>query len=417
MRRLIVCICVAVPGIAVVAPLAGCSFFVRRLGGAFSHAPGEMADGLSAGARRLVDEAFRDIDPATLVDHHAHVAGLGAGGTGCTVNPEMRSFWHPVKRFKYSIYLSAAGVDDLERADRQFVERLADLVRSTPRHGRLLILAFDRRYAKDGTIDEAGTEFHVPNEYAFAVAREFPDVFVAAISVHPYRKDAPAELSKWAAQGARVVKWLPNAMGIDPSDPLCDPFYDRMKELGLVLLSHGGEEQAVDGEENQRLGNPLLLRRALDRGVKVIVAHGAGLGENVDLDSPGREPVPNFDLFLRLMGEEKYKGLLFGEISAMTQYNRIGTPLTTLLRRADLQERLVNGSDYPLPAINALIRTKSLVSQGYLSEEERAGLNEIYDYNPLLFDFVLKRTIRAPGTGERFQASVFMERPGLAVTK
>ena len=99
----------------------------------------------------------------------------------------------------------------------------------------------------------------------------------------------------------------------------------------------------------------------------------------------------------------------------MTQYNRIGAPLTTLLRRADLQERLVNGSDYPLPAINALIRTKSLVAQGYLSEEERAGLNEIYDYNPILFDFVLKRTIRAPGTGEKFKASVFQEHPALPV--
>ena len=37
-----------------------------------------------------------------------------------------------------------------------------------------------------------------------------------------------------------------------------------MKELDLVLLSHGGEEKAVEAEEDQKLGNPLLLRRALD---------------------------------------------------------------------------------------------------------------------------------------------------------
>ena len=411
------CICVAVPGIALVAPLGGCSFFASRLGGAFTHAPGEMAEGLSVDARRLVDDAFRDIDPAKLIDYHAHVAGLGTDESGCTVNPEMRSFWHPVKRFKFSIYMSAAGVKDLARADRQYVERLVDLVRHTPRHGRILILAFDRRYAKDGAVLESETEFHVPNEYAFGLAREFPDVFVAAMSVHPYRKDALDELSKWAARGGRMIKWLPNAMGIDPSDPACDAYYDRMKELGLVLLSHGGEEQAVDGEENQRLGNPLLLRRPLDRGVTVIVAHCAGLGENVDLDSPDREPTTNFELFLRLMGEEKYAGRLFGEISAMTQYNRIGTPLTMILRRPDLQDRLVNGSDYPLPAINALVRTKSLVRAGYLTEGERTGLNEIYDYNPLLYDFVLKRTIRAPVTGERFKPTVFQQHPDLLVTK
>jgi len=45
----------------------------------------------------------------------------------------------------------------------------------------------------------------------------------------------------------------------------------------------------------------------------------------------------------------------------MTQFNRIGKPLTTILAREDLHERLINGSDYPLPAINFLIRTRSLV--------------------------------------------------------
>ena len=54
-------------------------------------------------------------------------------------------------------------------------------------------------------------------------------------------------------------------------------FTKKMKELDLILLSHGGEEKAVEADEDQKLGNPLLLRRALDHGVKVIVAHCAGL--------------------------------------------------------------------------------------------------------------------------------------------
>jgi mannonate dehydratase len=123
--------------------------------------------------------------------------------------------------------------------------------------------------------------------------------------------------------------------------------------------------------------------------------------------------VPNFDLFLRLMGEEKYKGLLFGEISAVLQYNRFGVSLETLLRRSDLHDRLVNGSDYPLPAINALIRTSSLVSAGFLSKEERKALNELYEWNPLIFDFVLKRTVHLPGRDRRFPASIFMRNAGL----
>jgi mannonate dehydratase len=118
--------------------------------------------------------------------------------------------------------------------------------------------------------------------------------------------------------------------------------------------------------------------------------------------------VPNFDLFLRLMSEKRYEGLLFADISAMTQYNRIGRPLTTILQREDLHERLVNGSDYPLPAVNLLIRTRALVQQGYITKDERACLNEIYDYNPLLFDFALKRSIKLPGTQRSLSAKVFM---------
>jgi len=180
-----------------------------------------------------------------------------------------------------------------------------------------------------------------------------------------------------------------------------------MKELDLILLSHGGEEKAVEAEEDQKLGNPLLLRRALEHGVKVIVAHCAGLGQNEDLEAADKRLTDNFDLFMRLMDEPRYEGLVFGEISAMTQFNR-AEKLTTLLERDELHHRLVNGSDYPLPAVNIVIRTKILAKQGYITTSERNLLNEIYDYNPLLFDFVLKRTIKLPGTSKRFPAPMFM---------
>ena len=51
-----------------------------------------------------------------------------------------------------------------------------------------------------------------------------------------------------------------------------------MKKYRMILLSHTGEEQAVEAEENQRLGNPLLLRRPLELGIRVIMAHSASLG-------------------------------------------------------------------------------------------------------------------------------------------
>lgn len=388
---------------------------IHSIGGAFKRQPEELDRKLSDKSSDLVKHAFADIDSEKLIDHHVHVAGLGVGGTKTFVNPKMRTWKHPFHRLKFKVYMSSAGVDDETKADPQVIERLARLVGHIQGHGKHRLLAFDKHYRRDGSVNLEKTEFYVPNEYVFAVAQQHPDLFVPNISVNPYRPDALAELEKWSQRGARVVKWLPNAMGIDPSDPQCDPFYRKMKELNLILLSHGGEEKAVEAEEDQKLGNPLLLRRALDHGVKVIVAHCAGLGTNEDLDSKDRKQCDNFDLFLRLMDEKRYEGLVFGEISAMTQFNRSGKPLQTILKREDLHERLVNGSDYPLPAVNVLIRTRPLVKQGYLTTAEGECLHEIYDYNPLLFDFVLKRHLKRPGTSQKLPAAIFMTNPALSV--
>ncbi len=388
---------------------------IHLIGGASKQPPHAINEKMSQGASDLIKRAFDDVDPQRLVDHHVHIAGLGSNGSKAFVNAKMRTWKHPFHRLKFKVYMSSAGVEDEHRADTQFFQRLTDLASNIPNHGKHRLLAFDKYYSPEGSVNLEKTEFYVPNEYVFKLSEQRPDLFVPNISVNPYRPDAVAELEKWARRGARVVKWLPNAMGIDPSDPRCDAFYQKMKELDLILLSHGGEEKAVEAEEDQKLGNPLLLRRPLDQGVKVIVAHCAGLGTNEDLDSPDRRQVHNFDLFLRLMDEKRYQGLVFGEISAMTQFNRVGKPLTTILQREDLHERLVNGSDYPLPAVNVLIRTGPLLKHGYLTAGESKSLKEIYDFNPLLFDFVLKRTIKLPGAGRRLPASVFMTNPALGV--
>ena len=384
---------------------------IHYIGGAFTRKPQDLPSTLSQKTADLIKRAFDDVDPQRLVDHHVHIAGIGAGGTNAFVNAKMHTWAHPFHRLKFKVYMSSAGITDERQGDAAFVERLASLVSNIANHGKHRILAFDKHYRRDGTVDLEKTEFYVPNEYVFAIADRYPDLFVPNISVNPYRPDALQELETWATRGARVVKWLPNAMGIDPSDPQCDAFYQKMKGLDLVLLSHGGEEKAVEAEEDQKLGNPLLLRRPLDHGVKVIVAHCAGLGTNEDLDDKSRQQVDNFDLFMRLMDDKRYEGLVFGETSAMTQFNRAGRPLSTILAREDLHDRLVNGSDYPLPAVNMLVRMRPLVRSGYITADEGDSFREIYQYNPLLFDFTLKRTLKHPETRRRLPASVFMRDP------
>ena len=389
---------------------SGC--LIDRIGGAFTQTPEDLEQKAADATKKLIDQAFDDIDPAWLVDFHTHVIAIGTSVKDAFINSKMRSGIN-LERFKFLIYASAAAVKNIDNADQEYLTRLVRLARSTKRQGKYRILAFDKHYKPDGTVDLTKTNMFVPNDYVVELARQYADVFLPVISLHPYRRDAIDELDRWGKAGMKYIKWLPNAMGMDPANKAIEPFYRKMKEHNMILLSHGGEEQAVEAEEDQELGNPLRLRQPLNMGVRVIIAHAASLGTCADLDNGGDKKANCFDLFMRLMDEAKYRGQLFGEISAMLQFNRMPGPLTTLLKRQDLHPRLVNGSDYPLPAINALIRTRSLASDGFITGEERTALNEIYDFNPLLFDFVLKRTMRHPETKQKLAPSVFMGNPGL----
>ena len=385
---------------------------IRQVGGSSKYEPEDMDDNLSLSARALLNDALDGIQPGALVDHHAHVVGLGVGATGAWVNERLLTWRHPFHRIKTSAYLSGARIDDMGDADRQYVERLVRLARHFPRGIKVQLLAFDHNYRPDGSINYEKSEFFVPNEYVVELAETYPDIFVPAISVHPYRSDALAELERWAVEGIRFVKWVPNAQGISANDPALDDYYRLMIERDMILLTHVGEEQAVEAEEDQALGNPLLFRRPLDLGLKIVMAHCGSLGTDEDLDNPGQR-VSSFELFIRLMDDPAYEDNLFGELSAMTQFNRLPEPIIALMRRTDLHHRLINGSDYPLPAINIVIRTSDLQKYGMLTASQRQFLNEIYDYNPLLFDFVLKRTIRVPGTDIGFPPSVFEAHPAL----
>jgi len=225
-------------------------------------------------------------------------------------------------------------------------------------------------------------------------------------SIHPYRADCVDALATAKAQGARAVKWLPQAMGIDPASPKCDRFYAALAKHALPLISHAGLERAVFGHDEQD-GNPLRLRRALDAGVRVVVAHCASIGEDQDLDHGGKL-VDSFALFARMMDEARYAKLLCADISAMTQRNRAGPVLARVIEEERWHPRLLNGSDYPLPGVMPIFSTDYLVSLGLLDEGAAPVLREIREHNPLLFDFVLKRTLRS--RGKRFSAGVFQTR-------
>ena len=357
----------------------------------------------------IVLAAWEGIDLSQSWDCHTHIGGVGDGNTGIWISPQTSSPFHPLQNLQRRFYLNAACTEREGRVDEDFVRRLMAYLDAFPRGFKVMLLSFDFHYDDAGIRHEESSAFFVPDRYAVDLAHRFPNRCEWICSVHPTRFDAVEALDWAAKRGARAVKWLPSAMGIDPASARCDGFYDALVRLNLPLLTHGGEEQAVEGANMEELNNPLRLRRPLDHGVRVIVAHCASLGEYADIDRGSNGPRADaFDLFVRLMDEPRYDGRLFGDISAVTQANRIGRPLEILLARSDWHRRLINGSDYPLPGVIPLFSMRRFVKQSYLTSAQATVISEIRRYNPLLFDFVLKRSLVK--NGQRFAPIVFESR-------
>jgi uncharacterized protein len=357
----------------------------------------------------VVIVSWQGIDPAKLWDCHVHIAGVGDGNTGVWITPEMKSLFHPWQSLQRRFYLNASCTEREGTVDQDFVARVLQCLNAFPPGAKVMLLAFDFHYDESGARREDLSAFFVPNRYAAELARRFPDRLEWICSIHPYRADAIDELQWSAGQGARAVKWLPSAMGMDPASPKCDRFYQELVRLNLPLLTHGGVEEAVHGGSMADFNNPLRLRRPMDQGVRVIVAHCASLGENIDIDrGPNGPDVEGFELFRRLMDEPRYEGRLFGDISAVTQANRKESVLAALIRNVEWQPRLIYGSDYPLPGVMPLFSLRRFVSQRFLTDTQAQVLSEIRQYNPFLFDFVLKRSLVSGG--ERFSPVVFESR-------
>lgn len=352
----------------------------------------------------LMKKIWSGINPTQVWDSHAHLVGTGDSNLGAWFNPAMDSALNPVLKTQKYFYMNALCADP-KQVDTSSISRLANLHLEMPVGYKSMLFAFDWFRDEHGKPIKEQSIFHIPNEYAAKVASEHAQHFEWVASIHPYRADAVDALEEAKAQGARAVKWLPSGMGIDPASHRCDAFYKKAASLKIPIITHTGRESAVQGGD-QAHGNPLRIRRALDHGVQIILAHCASDGEDNDLDNGGKR-VKSLTLFTRLMDTRDYQDFLFGEISALTLINHAWA-IKPILERTDWHKRLLNGSDYPLPAIFPLVNTEYLHSIGLIDSEHLPFLQALKHYNPLMFDFAVKRLIHFNGVS--FANSIFETR-------
>ena len=266
------------------------------------------------------------------IDMHIHMVGNGVAGSGGWLR---LSGWH---RWLASFMLHQLGMPasaltgDLETI---YARHLLRLVQESSIDAAVL-LAHERVHEPDGTPREDLGSMFVPNNVVLGLARQHPE-FLAGVSIHPARRDAIDELDRCIAEGAVLMKCLPNCQNIDFSDARYRRFWQRMAEARLPLLAHTGGEHTV-AVINAALADPKLLRAPLECGVTVIAAHCATKSGVLDRDY--------FDDWAAMLHEFPN---LYGDISAMVSLNRCEHLLDCL--RNNIVPRIVHGSDFPVPVL------------------------------------------------------------------
>jgi len=78
------------------------------------------------------------------------------------------------------------------------------------------------------------------NRALVKACRKYPDRLVGGAYYDPREgKKAVAKLKRYNAEGLRVVKLFPN-LGYFPDDEKVRPFFEKVAELGMAVLSHCG---------------------------------------------------------------------------------------------------------------------------------------------------------------------------------
>ena len=271
----------------------------------------------------------------SLIDCHVHLAALPDGDNGCYISPKMlRS---PL--FRFLLWKHQLSPSNPREANRKYLEDLLTELRASHYVQQAVLLGMDGVYDQNGRLDQAHTDFLISNDYVLKTARTYPHDFLAGVSINPKRRDAVEEVHRCADAGAALVKVLPNAQQFNPADGYYKTFYRTLVERKLPFLSHVGYEFSLIGKD-QSVGDPNRLKLALEEGTTVIAAHACSYGLII------------YEKFLPTLRDciQRYPNF-YADISALTLPNRLRM-LLYLRKYPEVYERLLFGTDYPLPVFH-----------------------------------------------------------------
>jgi predicted TIM-barrel fold metal-dependent hydrolase len=126
-----------------------------------------------------------------------------------------------------------------------------------------------------GMVEPARVGVEAYNDWVFETAQENPDRIIPFMGIDPTRPEALHLVEKYVRKfDARGIKIYP-ATGFFPNEARLDPFWKRMDELGLAVVTHAG---ASWGPLDEKYNHPVLFQEVLERfpHMKLVIAHLGG---------------------------------------------------------------------------------------------------------------------------------------------
>ncbi len=297
------------------------------------------------------------------VDAHTHIFCWGENpAEGFLSRPTQKSLIS-----KLLLRLSGIKKERGETISEKIYHRLFKDLESTELD-YIVLFAQDAIYKNGLDIDYHRTHFYVSNNYVLELATR-SDKIIPCASINPMRSDSIRELERVRAAGCKLVKIHTAIQGVSPDLPEFEAFYRRAAEIGITLIFHTGYEHSCK-VVSQKYTDPRRLARALDQGGNIIAAH---CGTCTFWDKEDYYPH-----FIEMM--HRYDNL-YGDTAVMAGLVRLNACSKLAKEPEFITNRIIHGSDYPLPSSR-------------IPHRKQVGLFPRYRKNLLDLDLNIKRGYR-----------------------
>ena len=225
------------------------------------------------------------------------------------------------------------------------------------------------------------------------------------------RHDWRSDIKKLIDADVKFIKWRPPSMYLDPSR-VSTEFYKAIAGK-LVILTHTGDSTALKVDDYfNSFADPEKFHKALQLGVEVVMLHSGRVGvEPLANEKYGetyyekfKNMVKEYPLYLKgEYGAVPYKDSIDNFVRLTNDQININGQITPLT------DFMVNGSDYPATSfyLTACRAVNACRKKGLLAKEEVEALKKLFRYNPLLFEFVFKRTLKRKNGSPAIPLEVF----------